>query len=152
MERRRIISVEITEEAAKKYIALFNDNNKFEDGTEVWVNINSTLQCVQFTEDEDGTVIVYDFGVTNDDLRAENRFMVACLTNGDVNHSLASNELDGFGYNPAMNREWLGKWFAGLTNNPPTTLCGMANYFESWDEVRLSKEEAGRVLRVLETI
>lgn len=106
----------------------FYKDDYVSDDCDHWFGLKGTtpIKCVVCNEEE-WSLIHYQICVQ--DLRRTTKFLAACLTDGDVNHSLAGledNELS------KDDMQCLYDWYIGKTDMIPVTACGLVNYVDSY--------------------
>lgn len=100
---------------------------------EYWIGEKGTAPIHSmhvWTEDGEFHCDVYCFGKTIDELRKDETFINALMTDGDVNHALSF--ANGKEYpKPEAAKEIL-EWLSGETNEMFITACGVVNYFDAY--------------------
>ena len=96
---------------------------------EYWIGEKSTtsLKVILWDEDNEDERFLVDYLITADKLRENTQFLVACLENEDVNHSLYPDNFN----NASLDKECaqdLFDWYLGKKIEMPITPCGMENY------------------------
>lgn len=103
-----------------------------------------TVTALMYREwDDDGKAHfeICSFGKTKDELLKDEDFFHACLTNGDVNHSISGDVA-----NIEQAREVMD-FFNGNVDSFPCTFCGIANYLpiENQIDVELDADVAHHI-------
>lgn len=134
--------VSLTEGGMELMLRIYADDirlayeEKYEEGDytrEYWIGEKGTAPIHSmhvWTDDGKFNCEVICFGKTMDELRKDETFIRALMTDGDVNHALVCS--DGKDYPDNESAKEILKWLSGETNEMFISACGAINYYDAY--------------------